>query len=76
MEVPPSDEFAGDVHEVRERRPTYGVSGGCAVRYVRTPFQREPDFGVTSVNYDWAELWERGEDPIANLGGPLSVRLS
>ncbi|MGQ9725228.1 MAG: helicase-related protein, partial [Tepidimonas sp.] len=24
------------------------------VRYVRRPFQREPDFGVTSVNYDFA----------------------
>ncbi len=22
------------------------------VHYVRTPFQREPDFGVTSVNYE------------------------
>jgi hypothetical protein len=26
------------------------------VHYVRRPFQREPDFGVTSVNYDFAEL--------------------
>ena len=26
------------------------------VHYVRQPFQREPDFGVTSVNYDFAEL--------------------
>ena len=25
------------------------------VHYVRCPFQREPDFGVTSVNYDFAE---------------------
>ena len=24
--------------------------------YVRQPFQREPDFGVTSVNYDFADL--------------------
>jgi hypothetical protein len=24
------------------------------VHYVRRPFQREPDFGVTSVNYDFA----------------------
>ena len=24
--------------------------------YLRQPFQREPDFGVTSVNYDFAEL--------------------
>lgn len=33
------------------------------VRYLRRPFQREPDFGVTSVNYDFAELLARGEDP-------------
>ena len=33
------------------------------VRYLRHPFQREPDFGVTSVNYDFAELLERAEAP-------------
>ena len=33
------------------------------VHYVRRPFQREPDFGVTSVNYDFAELLERAEAP-------------
>jgi SNF2 family DNA or RNA helicase len=33
------------------------------VHYVRRPFQREPDFGVTSVNYDLAELLERAEAP-------------
>jgi hypothetical protein len=32
-------------------------------RYVRQPFQREPDFGVTSVNYDLNELLARAEDP-------------
>jgi superfamily II DNA or RNA helicase len=31
--------------------------------YLRRPFQREPDFGVTSVNYDFAELIARGETP-------------
>jgi SNF2 family DNA or RNA helicase len=31
--------------------------------YVRRPFQREPDFGVTSVNYDFAELLGRAESP-------------
>jgi superfamily II DNA or RNA helicase len=34
-----------------------------AVHYVRRPFAREPDFGVTSVNYDFAELVERGQRP-------------
>ena len=33
------------------------------VHYVRRPFQREPDFGVTSVNYDFAELLARAEAP-------------
>ena len=33
------------------------------VHYVRQPFQREPDFGVTSVNYDFAELLARAGKP-------------
>jgi len=32
-------------------------------RYVRRPFQREPDFGVTSVNYALQELLSRAEEP-------------
>jgi SNF2 family DNA or RNA helicase len=31
--------------------------------YLRQPFRREPDFGVTSVNYDFAELLARAEAP-------------
>ena len=37
--------------------------GSHQVHYVREPFQREPDFGVTSVNYDFAELLARGQPP-------------
>jgi SNF2 family DNA or RNA helicase len=33
------------------------------VHYLRQPFQREPDFGVTSVNYDFADLLTRAEVP-------------
>jgi hypothetical protein len=33
------------------------------LHYLRTPFQREPDFGVTSVNYDFAELIGRATKP-------------
>ena len=34
------------------------------VHYVRKPFHREPDFGVTSINYDLKELcWSRAEAP-------------
>ena len=34
------------------------------VHYLRQPFQREPDFGVTSVNYDFSELLERASDAL------------
>ncbi|MBM4387830.1 MAG: DUF3883 domain-containing protein, partial [Deltaproteobacteria bacterium] len=33
------------------------------VYYIRRPFHREPDFGVTSVNYSLKELLQRGELP-------------
>jgi hypothetical protein len=33
------------------------------VHYIRQPFQREPDFGVTSVNYDLAALLAQSEEP-------------
>jgi SNF2 family DNA or RNA helicase len=33
------------------------------VHYLREPFKREPDFGVTSVNYDFSELQQRAETP-------------
>ncbi len=33
------------------------------VHYIRKPFRREPDFGVTSVNYDLPELLARAEAP-------------
>jgi SNF2 family DNA or RNA helicase len=41
-------EFQGETHKVH---------------YLRRPFQREPDFGVTSVNYNFAELLLRSESP-------------
>jgi hypothetical protein len=34
-----------------------------SVRYLRRPFQREPDFGVTSVNYDFSDLLSRAGEP-------------
>lgn len=37
--------------------------GGHRVHYVRRPFRREPDFEVTSVNYNLAELLARAEEP-------------
>ena len=40
-----------------------GGHRGHRVHYLREPFKREPDFGVTSVNYDFAELLARAEAP-------------
>ncbi|MDP9373246.1 MAG: DUF3883 domain-containing protein, partial [Chloroflexota bacterium] len=37
--------------------------GAGPPRYVRLPFKREPDFGVTSVNYDLPALLARGHAP-------------
>jgi len=37
--------------------------GRDRVHYLRRPFHREPDFGVTSVNYDLKELLARAEEP-------------
>ena len=41
------------------------VEGDVAAtpRYIRRPFGREPDFGVTSVNYDLNELLAHAADP-------------
>ena len=64
VEVPPAEEFPeGDAFAVQDGRATYGAPPGCVVRYVLHPFTREPDFGATSVNYGWRELWARGEAP-------------
>lgn len=63
VQVPQSKEFSeGDVFRLREASGAYGDR--CVVRYVQQPFQREPDFGVTSVNYDWKQLWEQGQSPV------------
>ena len=37
--------------------------GQFRTRYLREPFHSEPDFGVTSVNYDFAELLARSGEP-------------
>jgi SNF2 family DNA or RNA helicase len=37
--------------------------GSHRVHYLRRPFQHQPDFGVTSVNYDFGELLARAEGP-------------
>ena len=50
----------------RDREPTLAfiqIGRPWEPRYVRRPFQREPNFGVTSVNYKLAELLSRSEPP-------------
>ena len=42
---------------------TFQPDGTLQVAYLRRPFQREPDFGVTSVNYSFTELLARAEVP-------------
>jgi hypothetical protein len=37
--------------------------GSHRVHYILKPFQREPDFGVTSVNYNFSELLSKAEPP-------------
>jgi hypothetical protein len=66
VRVPKSEEFSeGDVWKVKAKQGTYNVGdNGCVVRYVREPFQKEPDFGVTSVNYSWQELWAKGTNVV------------
>ena len=41
----------------------FADGGKHRTRYLREPFRREPDFGVTSVNYDLAELIGRASVP-------------
>ncbi|HEY9872466.1 MAG TPA: helicase-related protein [Candidatus Obscuribacterales bacterium] len=62
VQVPKLEEFSeGDAWKVKASCGTYKVrDNDCVVRYVKRPFHKEPDFGVTSVNYNWKELWERG----------------
>lgn len=65
VEVPPAEFAEGDAFYtgIADERGSYVTGAGCVVRYVRQPFTREPDFGATSVNYDWDELWARGVSP-------------
>ena len=39
-----------------------GDSDATTCRYLRSPFQRAPDLGVTSVNYDLRDLLRRVEE--------------
>ena len=46
------------------RSPAAGMDkGGHRVHYRRRPFRREPDFGVTKVDYSFSNLLERAGEP-------------
>lgn len=61
VEVAASEELAQSVESAAGALEAQDPD--CQVRYLRQPFQREPDFGVTSVNYSWKEFWQRGGAP-------------
>lgn len=63
--VPPSDESpSADPWQMGDPARKYGKPrDGCRVYYLCTPFTKEPDFGVTSVNYNLLELLERSDVP-------------
>ena len=44
----------------REKSIRHGRPSTLHLWWARRPFHREPDFGVTSVNYDFAELLGAG----------------
>jgi len=49
--------------DLKEQAANHNVLKACEVFYIRKPFQREPDFGVTSVNYSLSDLLKRAESP-------------
>lgn len=64
VEVPPSKEFGeNDAWKAKEHSSSYIVDDGCKIFYIKQAFQKEPDFDVTSVNYNLRELRERSQKP-------------
>ena len=63
--VPPSDESpSADPWQIGDPAGTYEMTkDGQQIFYVRKPFTKEPDFGVTSVNYNLKELLASAEAP-------------
>ncbi len=44
------------------------IEGARHVHYLWKPFSKEPDFGVTSINYNLGNLLERAENPLNQMG--------
>ena len=41
---------------LRRRRVEFAVDHSYRVHYIRRPFEREPDFGAASANYEFGKL--------------------
>jgi superfamily II DNA or RNA helicase len=53
-----------DPYQLKEMAETYRIAqDGSQTYYIRRPFAKEPDFGVTSVNYNLDDLLEKAENP-------------
>ncbi len=59
VEVPREGGSPAD-HRMKDRGQGYVVA---PMRYVRNPFNREPDFNAVSVDYDFEKLWQAGDEP-------------
>ncbi|MCE9615082.1 MAG: DUF3883 domain-containing protein [Lentisphaerae bacterium] len=64
VSVPVSEDFGKqDAWEVHDGREKYATAADCTVRYVREPFDQEPQFEVTSVNFDLKKLLAKSTEP-------------
>jgi len=63
--VPPSEDGKTvDPWQIQDSdRPCRISQNSCNVHYLRKPFSKEPDFNVTSVNYNLDELMANAEVP-------------
>ena len=58
VKIPPKKQN----HKLAETKATYSEDKPkTQLRYIEKPFQTEPDFAVSSINYNWKQLWQKGE---------------
>jgi len=64
VEVPLKEHIPADVaNGFREPGPVYATMKQPRMRYLRRPFNHEPDFHAVSINFDWRKLWQMGHSP-------------
>ena len=67
VQVPQTPELTpGEPWKLKDPQNSHQVKQDhkCVIRYLQRPFDTEPGFAVTSVNYSWSKLWEQGTDNI------------